>query len=333
MTTLSIIGAGAWGTALAIASCNTGAKVTLWTRHKGHRDAMNNQRRNEKYLPGVDLPGGIHATSDLAEAAASDLIFMVVPAQHLREILGQMSPSLPPSSILVLCSKGFEQSSGLLLSQVVDEIRPGTKLAILSGPNFAREVALGKPSATTLAAADRDIGDTVIAAIGQPTFRPYYSSDVIGAQIGGAVKNVLAIASGIAAGAGLGENARAALITRGMAEILRLGAKMGAAAQTLTGLSGFGDLMLSCGSEQSRNFSLGAALGRGEALGDILAARQSVTEGIYTAAAVRKIAQTLNIDMPLCAAVDDIVNNGVAVEDAIQKILARPFRDEKLAGF
>jgi glycerol-3-phosphate dehydrogenase (NAD(P)+) len=333
MKKVSIIGAGAWGTALAIACSNTGSSVTLWSRHQDHSDAINNQKRNDRYLPGIDIPDAISATSNLIAASQNDLIFIVVPAQHLREIVTQMGAAITDSSVLVLCSKGFEQSTGMLLSQVVDDISRDTITAILSGPNFAREVALGKPSATTLAADNQEIADKIIAAVGQPTFRPYLSSDKVGAQIGGAVKNVLAIASGIVAGADLGENARAALITRGMAEILRLGDKLGARAETLTGLSGFGDLVLSCGSEQSRNFSLGSALGRGEALNDILAARQSVTEGVYTAAALRKMASRLQIDMPLCAAVDDIVNNGVGVETAIQKLLARPFRDEKLAGF
>ncbi len=333
MTKVSIIGAGAWGTALALACNNAGSEISIWTRHGEHRDAIRSHGSNEKYLPGIAIPTTITVTSNLTQASQGELIFLVVPAQHLRRILEQMAPHLHENAVLILCSKGFEQSSGLLLSQVVEEVRPDTRTAILSGPNFAREVALGQPSATTLAAADKETGDRIINAIGLPTFRPYFTDDMIGAQVGGAVKNVLAIASGIIAGANLGENARAALITRGMAEILRLGEKLRARAETLNGLSGFGDLVLCCASEQSRNYSLGSALGRGEKLNDILAARNSVTEGIYTAAALSKLATELQIDMPLCAAVDDIVNNDVDVATAVRKLLSRPFRDEKLAGF
>jgi len=220
-----------------------------------------------------------------------------------------------------------------MMSEVVEEVLPGQPFAILSGPNFAHEVAKGMPSATTLAAHSPALGKRLVSAIGLPTFRPYYTNDVMGAQMGGAIKNVLAIACGVVGGARLGENARAALITRGMAEILRLGEKLGARAETLMGLSGFGDLVLTCSSKASRNYSLGFALGEGIALKDILESRNSVTEGVHTAAALCDLAKKHKIEMPICQSVNKILNQGASVEDVVKELLARPFRDEKLAGF
>ncbi|MDF2368860.1 NAD(P)H-dependent glycerol-3-phosphate dehydrogenase [Sneathiella sp.] len=333
MTKVSVIGAGAWGTALAIVAKKGGNDVLLWTRHADHADALNREKTNRKYLPNVPLAPGIDATSELTEAGNADILLLVVPAQKSRNILTRLKPSLSTETVLVMCAKGIEQDSGRLMSEVIGDVAPDNPLAILSGPNFAKEIAAGLPAAATLAIKDREIGENLVRAIGLPTFRPYLTDDIIGAQIGGAVKNVLAIACGVVSGGKLGENARAALITRGMAEILRLGEKLGARAETLMGLSGLGDLVLTCSSPASRNFSLGAALGQGDILGEILQQRSAVTEGVYTASAICRLAEKFNIDMPICCAVDEILNGGVAVSSAVEELLARPFRDERLAGF
>lgn len=333
MTKVSVIGAGAWGTALAIVARKSGNDVLLWTRHPDHADALNRDKTNRKYLANIPLARGITATSDLALAGNADILLLVVPAQQVRGILTQLKPSLAPETVLIMCAKGIEQESGRLMSEVIQDVTPDNPLAILSGPNFAKEIAVGLPAAATLAVSEREIGENLVKAIGLPTFRPYLTDDIIGAQIGGAVKNVLAIACGVVSGGKLGENARAALITRGMAEILRLGEKLGARAETLMGLSGLGDLVLTCSSSASRNFSLGAALGQGDILGEILQQRTTVTEGVYTAAAICRLAEKFNIEMPICCAVDEILNGGVAVSSAVEELLARPFRDERLAGF
>jgi glycerol-3-phosphate dehydrogenase (NAD(P)+) len=333
MTKVSVIGAGAWGTALAIVARKGGNDVQLWTRHPDHADALNREKTNRKYLENVPLTPGIVATSDLGRAGDADILLLVVPAQQVRGILTQLKPSLARETVLVMCAKGIEQDSGRLMSEVIQDVTPDNPLAILSGPNFAKEIAVGLPAAATLAISDREIGENLVKAIGLPTFRPYLTDDIVGAQIGGAVKNVLAIACGVVSGGKLGENARAALITRGMAEILRLGEKLGARAETLMGLSGLGDLVLTCSSPASRNFSLGAALGQGDILGEILQQRTAVTEGVYTASAICRLAEKFNIEMPICCAVDEILNGGVAVSSAVEELLARPFRDERLAGF
>ena len=333
MTKLTVIGAGAWGTALAITARKAGNDVVLWTRHGAHADLLNTEKSNFAYLPNIPLASGITATSDIQHAAQSDIILLVTPAQHARETLYKLKPEIESETALVMCSKGIEQESGRLMSEIMEEIAPSNPHAILSGPNFAAEIARGLPAAATLACRHRELGESLVKAIGLPTFRPYLTDDVIGAQIGGAVKNVLAIACGLVAGGRLGENARAALITRGMAEILRLGEKLGARAETLMGLSGFGDLILCCTSQTSRNFSLGAALGQGDILEEILQERTAVTEGVYTASAICKLAEKFGIEMPICAAVNEILNGGTAVSSAIEDLLARPFRDEKLAGF
>lgn len=333
MTKVNVIGAGAWGTALAIVARTGGNDVLLWTRHADHAAALNKDGINHKYLDGVRLTPGIEATSDLARAADADVLLLVTPAQHIRETLRGLKPSLDRRTMLVICAKGIEQDTGRLMSEVIIEEAPENTVAVLSGPNFAREIALGLPAAATLAVQDAEIGRTLVKTLGLPAFRPYLTDDVVGAQIGGAVKNVLAIACGVVSGGKLGENARAALITRGMAEILRLGEKLGARAETLMGLSGLGDLVLTCSSDTSRNFSLGAALGQGDILGEILQQRIAVTEGVYTASAICRLAEKFNIEMPICFAVNEILNGGVAVSNAVEELLARPFRDERLAGF
>jgi glycerol-3-phosphate dehydrogenase (NAD(P)+) len=248
----------------------------------------------------------------------------------MRAVCSALAPHVPDGIPAVICTKGIEQNFGTLMSEVVSEALPNAILAVLSGPTLAGEVAAGLPTAVTLACGDPDVGEGLTQALGSPSFRPYGSSDMIGAQIGGATKNVFAIASGIVSGRENGENGRAAVITRGMAELMRLGRKMGAQADTLMGLSGMGDLVLTCTSSQSRNQSLGVALGRGQALGDILGARTSVAEGVFTASAVMTLAEKLEIEMPLCAAVDAIVNHGTDIGEVIHGLLSRPFRSETL---
>ncbi|MEH6495687.1 MAG: NAD(P)H-dependent glycerol-3-phosphate dehydrogenase [Pseudomonas marincola] len=333
MDKVNVIGAGAWGTSLAIAAARAGRDVTLWCRNDAQASAMNTASENARYLPGIPLPKNIMATANLEAVCKADILLNVVPAQHLRANLQTLAPFIAPTTAIVVCSKGIEKGSDKMMSEVVEETLPNQPYAILSGPNFAHEVAKGMPSATTLAAHSSELGKRLVSAIGLPTFRPYYTNDVIGAQMGGAIKNVLAIACGVVGGAQLGENARAALITRGMAEILRLGDKLGARAETLMGLSGFGDLVLTCSSSASRNYSLGFALGGGQSLKDILDSRNSVTEGVHTAAALCDLAEKHKIEMPICQSVDKILNHGASVDEVVKELLARPFRDEKLAGF
>jgi len=326
--TVGVIGGGAWGTALAMVAATGGAPVTLWAREPEVVAAIQRQRRNPLFLPTVALDPSIRATGDIAEAAGADLVLLVVPAQHVRNVLGQLGQHLRASVPLVICAKGIEQNSGFLMSEVVRAVLPQMPLAVLSGPTFAAEVAAGLPTAVTLACADAALGRALIARLGRPTFRPYLSTDVIGAEIGGAVKNVLAIACGIVDGRGLGDNARAALITRGLAEMLRLGLAKGAKHDTLMGLSGLGDLVLTCTSRQSRNCSLGAALGQGRSLSEVLGERVSVAEGVFSASAVVALAERLDVDMPIAAAVDAVLNRGAAIEASIAALLARPFTTE-----
>jgi len=259
---------------------------------------------------------------------AADALLLVTPAQHLRSACRSIRPHVAAGVPVVICAKGIELDTGCLMTEAVRAELPDAPLAVLSGPTFAAEVAKGLPTAVTLACADADIGRTLVEAIGGRTFRPYLSDDLVGAQVGGAVKNVLAIACGIVEGRRLGDNARAALITRGLAEIARLGLALGARAETLMGLSGLGDLTLTCSSLQSRNMSLGVALGQGRALAEILGERRSVAEGVYTAKAVTELAAAKGVDMPICAGVDAILNRGADLDRVIEGLMARPFKSE-----
>lgn len=332
MARLGIIGGGAWGTALACVARRAGGQAVLWALEADVADAINAGRGNPIYLPDAKLEPGITATTDLAEALDGiDAALLVAPAQHLRAVASNMAASITSDVPIVICSKGIEQESCALMSEVITEALPGSPIAILSGPTFAAEVVHDLPTAVTLAAEQMQIGEQIVAAIGTPRFRTYLSSDTVGAQIGGAVKNVLAIACGIVAGRQLGDNARAALITRGLAEVVRLGVAKGAQPETLMGLSGLGDLTLTCTGPQSRNMSLGQALGEGRRLEEILAERASVTEGVFTAAAVRVLAEKLGIDLPICFAVDDVINHGADLDETIAGLLARPFTSEGLA--
>jgi glycerol-3-phosphate dehydrogenase (NAD(P)+) len=328
MDSIGIVGAGAWGTALAATARRAGRTVTLWAREPELADAINATHRNAPYLPDVALAEDIRATADIAEVTAAQALLLVVPAQHLGEACRRLAPFWRPGVPAVICAKGIEQATGRMMTEVVEAALPQAPLAVLSGPTFAIEVARGLPTAVTLACADPGLGQQLVDAIGTATFRPYLSDDMIGAEIGGAVKNVLAIACGIVEGRGLGDNARAALITRGMAELTRLAMAKGGRAETLMGLAGLGDLILTASSTQSRNYSLGFALGQGRALSDILAERRAVTEGVWSAGAVVAMAAGLGIEMPICAAVDAVINQGVPLDHAIQALLSRPFRAE-----
>lgn len=326
---IGIVGGGAWGTALAVAAVRAGRTALLWAYEPEVVTAINRDRVNPDYLPGIVLPEGISATGDIAAIAACDAVIFVTPAQHLRGACARLAPHWGAGTPAIIAAKGIEQDTFALMSEVAEQTLPaGTPIGILSGPTFAIEVARGLPTAITLAIADSARGPGLIAALGSRTFRPYLGDDVIGAQVGGAVKNVLAIACGIAVGADLGDNARAALITRGLAEITRLATVLGARPETLMGLSGLGDLTLTCSSIQSRNMSLGVALGRGRPLAEVMGERRSVAEGVFTAQAVLGLAARKGVDMPICGAVDAILNGGAGVDETIRGLLARPFKHE-----
>jgi glycerol-3-phosphate dehydrogenase (NAD(P)+) len=328
MQTIAVIGGGAWGTALATVAARAGRDVILWVREQEAADAINERKENTVFLPGISLDPKIRATKDLDDLVGLDACLLVAPAQHLRLVSERLAPVLRKGALLAICAKGIEQHSGKLMSDVIGETMPNTIPAVLSGPSFAADVASGLPTAVTLACREEEPARALVDAIGSTSFRPYWSPDVIGAQIGGALKNVLAIACGIVDGKALGESARAALTARGFAEMTRFGVSLGAARETLTGLSGLGDLILTCTSTQSRNMSLGRALGEGETLENILAARHSVAEGVYTASAVHKLATERHLDMPICESVADIVTGKKSVDEAITSLLARPFTTE-----
>mgnify|MGYP001327150197 CR=1 FL=1 len=326
--TIGVVGGGAWGTALAQVAAKAGRTVHLWAREPEVAESINTLHENTAFLKGVPLSPAVRATNRLDDLADADTLLLVTPAQFLRATLAQLGDHLPRSTPLVLCSKGIEQGTGLLMTEVCNAVAGEHPLAVLSGPTFAAEVARGLPTAITLACADEALGARLTEAIGLPTFRPYWSPDLIGAEVGGAVKNVLAIACGIAEGKQLGENARAALITRGFAEMLRFGAAKGAQRETLSGLCGLGDLILTCSSTQSRNMSLGYAIGQGRRMNDILAERKTVAEGAYTAPVLLEAAQKLNVEMPITEAVVQLLYHDADVDTVIGGLLSRPFRPE-----
>lgn len=329
---IGVIGGGAWGTALAQVAARAGEnkrrRVTLWARESEVVEAVNAHHENPAFLPGIALDPTIRATGAFEDLASADALLMVTPAQHMRAVCAGLAPILKPGTPVLLCAKGVEQGTHKLLTDVLAEALPDAIPAVLSGPSFAAEVARGLPTAVTLACADEELATALMAAIGIPTFRPYYSSDLIGAEVGGAVKNVLAIACGIVEGKKLGASARAALTTRGFAEMTRLGLALGARAETLAGLSGLGDLVLTCNSPQSRNMSLGLALGEGKSLAEILSARSAVTEGVHSATAVIALAATLGVEMPISEAIAAIVTGKMNVDEAITALLTRPFKSE-----
>jgi glycerol-3-phosphate dehydrogenase (NAD(P)+) len=328
MNRIGILGAGAWGTGLAMVSRRAGREAVLWAFEPELAAEINLIHENRLYLPGIELDPAIRATAQLEELADAEVLLLAVPAQHLRKIAADLAPHLAAGTPLVICTKGIEQGSGALMSEVVAEALPAAPRAVLSGPSLAPEVARGLPTAVTLAATDAALGARLVRAIGGSRFRPYLSDDPKGAEIGGAVKNVIAIACGIVAGRGLGDNCSAALVTRGLAEMTRLGIAKGAKAETFMGLSGLGDLALTCNSSLSRNFSLGLALGAGRALATILAERRSIAEGVTTAPSVLALARRLGVEMPICAAVDAVLHRGADIDATIAGLLARPFRRE-----
>ncbi len=325
---LGIVGAGAWGTALATVAARAELNVRLWALEPEVTEAINEKHENTVYLEGVALDERIRATGTLADMSDCEALLLVTPAQALRDVAETLNQYAGTHIPLVVCSKGIERDTGLMMSEVLAEISPYTNVMVLSGPSFAADVARGKPTAVTLAGRAADSGKPIAEALSGPTFRPYLSGDLIGAQVGGAVKNVLAIACGIVDGKDLGASARAALTTRGFAELVRFGTALGAEPETLNGLSGLGDLILTCNSAQSRNMSLGIELGKGLSTGDVLNSRNSISEGAYTARIVVEMAKDLGIEMPICAAVHEIVEEITEVDEAIERLLARPIKAE-----
>lgn len=327
---IGIVGAGAWGTALALVARRAGRDTLIWAYEPEVVETINQAHENPLYLPGIPLDLAVRATSDLAAVGDADAVLLVTPAQRLRDIARALRPHLAVKTPVVICAKGIEQHSGALLSEVAAAELPDASLAVLSGPSFAGEVARGLPTAMTLASKDAGLGECLVQAIGSARFRPYLADDLVGAEIGGAVKNVIAIACGIVAGRKLGENARAALITRGLAEMARLGRAKGAHPETFMGLSGLGDLTLTCNGAQSRNFSLGVELGEGRGLADILSGRRSVAEGVTSAVSVVELAVRLSVEMPISAAVHAILHENASIDTTISALLARPFKAERL---
>ena len=322
---LGVIGGGAWGTALAQVAASSGDETLLWAIEPEVVESVNGRHENSLYLPGQLLEGTIRATSDLLDLHVCDAWLVVTPAQHMRGVLERAPAFARP---LVLCAKGIEERSGQLLHSVARQACPKADIAVLSGPTFAHEVAKGLPTAVTLAAEDAALAEALRDRLAQPTFRIYVSDDVAGAEIGGAVKNVLAIACGVVEGKGLGQNARAALIGRGFAEMSRFGQALGAKRDTLAGLSGLGDLVLTCTSTSSRNYSLGIGLGQGRAASDLLADRRTVAEGAFTAPVLARLAREQGVDMPIVDAVDALIGGRASVEQVLDALLTRPPRAE-----
>lgn len=322
---LGIIGGGAWGTALAQVASAGGRETLLWALESDVVEAINQRHENPAFLAGVALNREIRATSNIAELDSCDAWLVVTPAQHMRSVLGRAGDCDKP---LLLCSKGIEEESGELLHRVARKVCPRADVAVLSGPTFAHEVAKNLPTAVTLAAEDSALAERLRDRIALPTFRIYISDDLAGAEIGGAVKNVLAIACGVVEGKGLGQNARAALVARGFAEMTRFGLAFGARPETLTGLSGLGDLVLTCSSTSSRNYSLGKGIGAGRSAAELLADRKTVAEGAFTAPVLARLAREKGIDMPIVAAVDALIAGRVDVDQVLDALLSRPPRAE-----
>ncbi|UTP39571.1 NAD(P)-dependent glycerol-3-phosphate dehydrogenase [Phenylobacterium sp. LH3H17] len=329
MKSAGVIGGGAWGTALALVCVRAGLSVTLWAREPEVVAGINGIHENPIFLPGVALDPAVRATANLADLAQADLILNVTPAQHLRGSLAAFAPHARDGIPMLLCAKGVEQASLKLMTEVLAETLPGAAPAVLSGPSFAGEVARGLPTAVTLACPDETLGRALAEAIATPTFRPYLATDMVGAEIGGSLKNVLAIACGIVEGRGLGRSAHAALITRGFAEMTRMAVALGGRAETVAGLCGLGDLVLTCSSPQSRNMSVGLALGAGQTLDQALAGKVSVAEGVASAPAVRALAAKLGVETPICEAVAAILAGEADVDDAIAGLLSRPLKTER----
>jgi glycerol-3-phosphate dehydrogenase (NAD(P)+) len=320
---IAVLGGGAWGTALANVTARAGRKVTLWEYDAGNAEQLA-QQRESKFLPGVHIEDSIAVTRDLAEAARAQAILLVVPAQAMRSVVRALSAAIAPRTPIIACAKGIEHGTHKFMTDVIAEAAPHAQPAILSGPSFADDVARGLPTAVTLAAKDDALASHLVQALGSPTFRPYHSTDVRGVEIGGAAKNVLAIAVGIAVGRKLGASAQAALTTRAFAELTRLGRALGARSETLTGLSGLGDLILTCSSPQSRNFALGLSLGRSEQ-----PPAGKLAEGEFTAPVLIELAASQNIEMPVSEAVASILTGRSTIDAAISGLMTRPFKAEE----
>ncbi|MEE2746690.1 MAG: NAD(P)H-dependent glycerol-3-phosphate dehydrogenase [Pseudomonadota bacterium] len=328
MSKIGILGAGAWGTALATSIERAGSEVVIQAHEPETALSINNDKINKYFLPDIVLEKSIRATNKIEEAIDADAVILASPAQHLRSMCERAAPYWADNVPAIICAKGIERDSCALMSEVVGEVLPSKPVAVLSGPTFAIEVARDLPTAVTLACRDEILGKVLMELLNTPHFRIYRSSDVIGAQIGGALKNVVAIACGIVEGKGLGENSRSAMVTRGLAEMIRLGSAKGAKADTLSGLSGLGDLALTCYSMKSRNFSLGVGLGGGGSLDSILGQRNSVAEGVSTASSVVGLARRLGVEVPICSAVNNVIAGKLEIEDAIVSLLSRPLKEE-----
>ncbi len=324
---VGVIGGGAWGTALALVAAQAGADVTLWARESDVVESINAAHRNDRFLPGIELPLPIHAAPAMTSVAAADALFIAAPAQHLRSVLAALRPQIKSATPLMLCAKGIERGTGLLLTEVLRATIPAAVPAILSGPSFARDVALGLPTAVTVAA-EGPVARRLQETLGTPAFRPYASDDLTGVALGGAAKNVYAIGCGTADGLGLGESARAALLARSFAELARLGDALGARVETLMGLSGLGDLVLTATSPSSRNFAFGQQLGRGTSLATLKAPGTPLAEGVETAPALVARARELGVELPIAETIAALLSGALAPGKAIEKLMARPLRPE-----
>ena len=333
MARIGIIGGGAFGTALSAVMRRAGHDVAIWAREREVAAAINERGMNAVFLPGIALPPGILATVDLAFAAkGADVLLLAPPAQHMRAVTTAMRPFYETGTPLVTCSKGIERGTCAFMPQVIAETLPGAPLAVLSGPSFAHDIANGHPVGVSLACADLALGEQLALLIGSPRFRTYLTNDVTGASLGGVLKNVIAIACGVAMGKKLGDSTRATLFARGLAEMVRLGVALGARQETFMGLAGAGDLSLSCNSVGSRNTSLGVALGEGRAVRDVLRERITVQEGVHSAESVAALAMRHDIDMPIVTAVDAVLNHGGNIDEVIARLLARPYHFERVTG-
>lgn len=325
---IGVLGAGAWGTALALTAARAGNNVVLWGRDATAIAEMRSRRVNSRYLPGITFDEDLEATTDIARALSSDLVLLVTPAQTTRAMCTLLGDHKFGQKSLLLCAKGIERSTGKLPSQTVSELLPGATVGMLSGPSFADDVARGLPTAVTIGAEDLETASHFSEAMASPSFRPYASDDLIGVQVGGALKNVLAIACGAVVGRKLGASALAALTARGFAELTRLGAAMGGRRETMTGLSGLGDLVLTCSSPQSRNFSFGIKLGQGTQARDLIASGTKLAEGAYSARIAVELGERLGLDLPICKTVAAMIDKDVSVDEALSELMARPLRCE-----
>jgi glycerol-3-phosphate dehydrogenase (NAD(P)+) len=328
VTLVGIVGAGAWGTALSCVARRAGCDAVIWARDPKVAEAIERRHRNPFHLKEIEIDPAVRASADLEALRGVDIVLLVVPAQSVRSMVRRLKVHLDVDTPIVICAKGIEKESGALMGEIVAEALPDNPVAALSGPTFAAEVARGLPTAVTIASPDRPVAADLVETLGSHTFRPYASDDMVGAEIGGAVKNVIAIACGITEGRRLGENARAALITRGLAEITRLCVAKGGRAETMAGLCGLGDLILTCTSPTSRNYALGMALGGGEPLADILARRHTVVEGVATAAAVVALAGRLGVETPIASAVAAVLHDRADIDATVAALLSRPFKAE-----